>query len=950
MRMLNSHVTVHRWICLLVMVLSFVQPAEVKSKTLLTLPARMMEGVLDNGMRYILMPGETSSHNLEMRLVMRVGSLQETQRQRGCAHFLEHLAFEGTKHFPNRTMIQAFEAQGMKYGRDINAFTGFDRTIYSLSLPITSAQQRSEILQLALHSASDWLGAIDISKSHVENEKGTIIEELRSYTLSDDFYALKIGTGRYSKRMPLGSEQEIKAVTPKALLQYYNKWYKPHNATIIIVGDVDVKEAKHLISTTLGHLPYTNKQTPPPTYPLTYSKGINYMVLTDSLQTTQKIDWIIPHVMPFTTNLHNMLERKRMAIVCSLLNNRLKESGTRCEVYDSWYLANKNHFTFSFSSTHNSTLLQSIRAASAECRRIVKQGICSIELQHLIKKQQEKIIIEKKDKTATEICDDLIDYVIFGERRIYSNQEANQLKVLLSKTTSKDIVKRLSFLLKQMRKSSLIAYNSHSDNSLSKQAIIQAWQQGQRQNMERYTFHPLHPSSPSAAIQRPEWDLKTYKIAKGAITKQNYHEKLGVTDIKLSNGIRLLLKPTNTADSTIYSAWIGRGGMADLTTLQQKRYYDAIAYVDLGGIQGLPNDTLSDIMMQKSLSMALGVDQYWHQLLASGPVCNSSSLFRLIREKIMHPGLDYPLFENLKQSEIANNGKETLLQRMMKRDINRLIDICIDSLVGNGRDKTFLMNKTDWQQLNLDTLATYYKRTFGDLRNTTIILTGGFDLTKMIPQAVAIFSEMPQQDAMPLDNRPISLPHNEVRKVFIDNDSHQKGTLYMVLPFNYHPGLRTSLCMKLMRDLLQECVIDILREKLHIVYSPYVDLFYDGYPQQRAYLQLTIDAEKNNLEKVEQTLCNIVTQFRDTAVSTANLDKMKRSFLVAKQQALSNDTPIEWKNALTLLIKNDESIADFNHYESILQQITAQEIQQMFKQHIKLNKRIVLINTDETNK
>ena len=909
-----------------------------------------VEGKLTNGLRYILVPTTNQSHKIEMRMIMRIGSLVEDEEQRGCAHFLEHLAFEGTKHFPNRTMIQAFEAQGMKYGRDINAFTGFDRTIYSLSLPITSAQQRSEILQLALHSASDWLGAIEISTSHVENEKGTIIEELRSYTLPDDFYTLKIGTGRYSKRMPLGSEQEIKAVTPKALLQYYNKWYKPHNATIIIVGDVDVKEAKHLISTTLGHLPKTNKQTTPPTYPLTYSKGTNYMVLTDSLQTTQKIDWIIPHVMPFTTNLHNMLERKRMDIVCSLLNTRLKESGTRCEVYDSWYLANKNHFTFSFSSTHNSTLLQSIRAASAECRRIVKQGICSIELQHLIKKQQEKMIVEKEDKTATEICDDLIDYVIFGERRIYSNQEANQLKVLLSKTTSKDIVKRLSFLLKQMRKSSLIAYNSHSDNSLSKQAIIQAWQQGQRQNMERYTFHPPHPSSPSAAIQRPEWDLKKYEIAKGAITKQNYHEKLGVTDIKLSNGIRLLLKPTNTADSTIYIAWIGRGGMADLTTLQQKRYYDAIAYVDLGGIQGLPNDTLSDIMMQKSLSMALGVDQYWHQLLASGPVCYSSSLFRLIREKIMHPGLDYPLFENLKQSEITNNGKETLLQRMMKRDTNRLIDICIDSLVGNGRDKTFLMNKADWQQLDLDTLATYYKRTFGDLRNTTIILAGGFDLTKIIPQAVAIFSEMPQQDAMPLDNRPISLPYNEVRKVFIDNDSHQKGTLYMVLPFNYHPGLRTSLCIKLMRDLLQERVIDILREKLHIVYSPYVDLFYDGYPQQRAYLQLTIDAEKNNLEKVEQTLCNIVTQFQDTAVSTANLEKMKRSFLVAKQQALSNDTPIEWKNALTLLIKNDESIADFNHYESILQQITAQEIQQMFKQYIKLNKRIVLIKTDETKK
>lgn len=925
---------------------TLISRAETIKRSALSTP--FIEGKLANGLRYILVQNSTPTHNIEMRMVMRVGSLVEDEQQKGCAHYLEHLAFEGTKHFPKRSMIQALQAHGMKYGRDINAFTGFDRTVYSLSLPITSMQQRSQILHLALRAANDWLTNIDLSENKVRNEQGVIIEELRSYMLPDEFYSLKIGTGRHSIRMPLGNENNIKAVNSCSLKRYYNKWYQPQNATIIIVGDINLSETQQLLISSLSNVASTNKQAAPFSYPLTYKQGVTYKILIDKLQNKQKVEWIIPYTMPFATNIKNRIECEQMKIVRALLDARLKAMGIHCDIYNTWYLADKYHFTLSFLSPSNSTLLQNISAVAAECKRIIKQGICSPELKLIIKQQQKKIGVECNNKTSNEICEDLTDYVLHGEQRISTEQQAKYIKEKLAKTTPHDIVKKLKFLLKQMQQHSLIAYTANGYNALTQQDIVNAWKQGEKTKLDKYIFKQPLIASKTVPIQCPVWNKKACLSKRNAIISRQYYKNIGVTDLQLSNGMRLLLRPTNTADSMVHVSWIGRGGYADLTLQQQKRYHDAVGYVDMGGIENISTDTLAAIMLQNNLSMAVGIDQYWHQLLASSPKNNSETLFYLIREKLTHPALDFAAFESLKQSEIENCGKETLLQRLIKRDTDRMISACIDSLVGSGTNLDLFMSKADWQQLHLDTLASYYKRTFGDVLHTTLIITGGFDIEKIISGVISIFSDMPQQTRLPLNNQPTTLPHNKVFKVFVDGDMGNKATLYMVYPFNYKPSLKTSLCIKLMRDLLQEQVINVLREKMHIVYSPYVDLYYNGYPQQRAYIQLTIDTKKENIKVVEQQINRILTQLQNQTVSIELLNKLKQSFVVTKQQALSNDTPIEWKNALTSLIKNQEEVKDFDHYYDILQQITPQEIQLLFKQYININKPILLIKTNET--
>ena len=212
---------------------AFAQPS-LSGDRLISLPRGTVEGKLQNGLRYIILPNALPRHCVEVRMVMDVGSLQEEDDQRGGAHFLEHSAFIGTKHFPNRSLIDYFEGHGMKFGRDINAFTGFDRTIYWLSLPYYS--DHTELLDSTFLALHDWLSEIEFDDARVKKERGVIVEELRGYQQNDDFYRLKMGHNRYSERIPLGTEHNINSIDSDRLKAFISDGTTPLMLPYLLLG------------------------------------------------------------------------------------------------------------------------------------------------------------------------------------------------------------------------------------------------------------------------------------------------------------------------------------------------------------------------------------------------------------------------------------------------------------------------------------------------------------------------------------------------------------------------------------------------------------------------------------------------------------------------------------------------------------------------------------------
>ena len=922
--------------------------AGAKNSVPLSLPSGTIEGFLPNGLHYIIKQNDLPKHNVECRLVMNVGSINETIQQRGVAHFLEHMAFKGSEHFPNRSVIDYFERQGMKYGRDINAFTGFDRTIYWFTLPID--KYSTDIIDSTLLAVGDVLSSLHLEESRAKRERGIILEELRDYDAGDPFYSLKMGNSLYSLHMPLGRKEDIEAINRSTLCDFYNKWYSPMNATVIIVGDVDAVSVEKKIKAMLS--PVGNRETTIklPVIPMDYENGIHVMQLCDSLRHDIKLDLMIPHVTDKMESADDMSQKAIIDMIVDMMNNRMTAHGVKAMVADHWYLGDKNHFSFTTDGASKGNILAAVEAFSSELKALAKKGPSAEELQWAVNIRKSKTKVVPSKMLSTEWIDNFIDYAILGDRKIYTDVDLLQVKSLLDGTTVAQVKAKAKELLGCAEKVMLAGIdNDGSDGGkITSSDIKKAWNSGKSSQAKLFILQKEEPVVNESSVEIPQLLLATHPYNDNMIIKETHYKEVGIDEIVLANGLRLLFKPTVDDDESMSIMAVGRGGIADVPDSLYNHFKDAVAYVDMGGIATIDHDTLSSVMVDRGIMMNVGIENYWHQAMATSAPKDAQVMMNILYEKFHHPGKDKESFDISVQDELDSYGKETTLGQMMKRDQARVINNTVDSLFGNAVKAQFIpYTKDDIRRLNLDDMTVFYKRLFTNPSGLTLIVTGNYPVDSIRRMAVATFSRMKAPEKpLPLRNEEFSLPKKGATLTFPSDDS-TKAVCNLVFANNYEPSLKNTLMFKLMRDIMQKRVLAVLREHLNIVYSPFVDAQYHGTPQDVCMFRLFIDVANSNYPVMLNEMKKIVEELRTQPVDNSELEKIKRSFIVTKRQALTDVAPAEWKRCLTELIKNGETVADYNNYDDILHGITPQDVLEGFKKYVDFNKLVVLVQKDE---
>ncbi len=916
----------------------------------LSLPSGTIEGFLPNGLHYIIKQNDLPRHNVECRLVMNVGAINETDKQRGVAHFLEHMAFKGSEHFPNRSVIDYFERQGMKYGRDINAFTGFDRTIYWFTLPID--KYSTDIIDSTLLAVGDVLSSLHLEESRAKRERGIILEELRDYDAGDPFYSLKMGNSLYSLHMPLGRKEDIEAINRSTLCDFYNKWYSPMNATVIIVGDVDAVSVEKKIKAMLS--PVGNRETTIklPVIPMDYENGIHVMQLCDSLRHDIKLDLMIPHVTDKMESADDMSQKAIIDMIVDMMNNRMTAHGVKAMVADHWYLGDKNHFSFTTDGASKGNILAAVEAFSSELKALAKKGPSAEELQWAVNIRKSKTKVVPSKMVSTEWIDNFIDYAILGDRKIYTDADLQQVKSLLDGTTVAQVKAKAKELLGCAEKVMLAGIdNDGSDGGkITSSDIKKAWNSGKSSQAKLFVLQKEEPVVNESSVEIPQLLLATHPYNDNMIIKETHYKEVGIDEIVLANGLRLLLKPTVDDDESMSIMAVGRGGIADVPDSLYNHFKDAVAYVDMGGIATIDHDTLSSVMVERGIMMNVGIENYWHQAMATSAPKDAQVMMNILYEKFHHPGKDKESFDISVQDELDSYGKETTLGQMMKRDQGRMINNTVDSLFGNAVKAQYIpYTKDDIRKLNLDDMTDFYKKVFTDPSQLTLIVTGNFNVDSIRRMAVATFSRMKAPEKpLALRNEEFSLPKKGATLTFPSDDS-TKAVCNLVFANNYEPSLKNTLMFKLMRDIMQKRVLAVLREHLNIVYSPFVDAQYHGTPQDVCMFRLFIDVANSNYPVMLNEMKKIVEELRTQPVDNSELEKIKRSFIVTKRQALTDVAPAEWKRCLTELIKNGETVADYNNYDDILHGITPQDVLEGFRKYVDFNKLVVLVQKDEKN-
>ena len=203
---------------------------------------------LPNGLKYYIKKNIRPEKRMDIRLVVNAGSILEDSDQVGLAHFTEHMAFNGTKHFEKNKLISYLQSMGIKFGPEINAYTGFDETVYILQLPTDSASLKEKGFEIL----SDWAQNISFDSTEIEKERGVIIEEWRlgrgaEQRMMDKYFPVLFYNSKYANRLPIGTKESLESFKRNQITRFYSKWYRPNNMAIVAVGDFDVNEIENLI-------------------------------------------------------------------------------------------------------------------------------------------------------------------------------------------------------------------------------------------------------------------------------------------------------------------------------------------------------------------------------------------------------------------------------------------------------------------------------------------------------------------------------------------------------------------------------------------------------------------------------------------------------------------------------------------------------------------------------
>jgi len=318
----------------------------------------------------------------------------------------------------------------------------------------------------------------------------------------------------------------------------------------------------------------------------------------------------------------------------------------------------------------------------------------------------------------------------------------------------------------------------------------------------------------------------------------------------------------------------------------------------------------------------------------------------------------YDEFEEIRQSmlEDENSEEESVLSKMLNRASDRQLLIRMDELMDNTIDYSAAYEGVadkkqaridNIKKMSLDSMAAFYKELYGRTDRSVYIICGNFKPDSIARSFASVFSRLPYSQASAYDKIPdLKLPDQVITQRFTNENPTQTAFDYLFFG-RYKPGLRNSLVLKIMSNLLRNHTITELREHRALVYSPYVILQYEGLPRGYFYYDINSSSDNDNMPQVHEAMMHVLNDLRTNLISNTELDAIKQGCIVARREALSPSATSMWRQTLTGLIKNGESMADFENYESIINSITAEEIRESFRSLINPDLFVLLYLSDK---
>ena len=779
-------------------------------------------GKLDNGLTYYIRHNNWPENRADFYIAQRVGAIQEEESQRGLAHFLEHMCFNGTKHFPGNGVIRFCESIGVQFGRDLNAYTSIDQTVYNISNVPTTRQSALDSCLLIL---SDWSGALTLDPKEIDEERGVIHEEWRLRTSASsrmferNLPALYPGS-KYGVRYPIGLMSVIDNFKYKEIEDYYHKWYHPRNQAIVVVGNVDVDhteaEIKKLFSgfkSPENAAPIVDEQVPDNAEPIV-------IIDKDKEQETTEIDLMIKHdVYPDSLKhdvsylFYNYAKNAAM----SMLQDRLREKSLDADCpyvsasnsYGQFIFAKtKEAFSLSVSPKEMSKAAESLKAAYIEALRAAKFGFTATEyarFQESYLSSLDKVYSNKDKRYNSQLYRPYVDNFLENEPMPsidFTYPVMKQMVPMIPVEAINEIMKEL--VPENDSNLIVLAFCNEAEGNVypTKDQLLGAVKTARTADITAYVDNvknePLMTQMPKA----------------GTIKKEVKNDKLGYTTLTLSNGATVVLKKTDYKKDQVILSGRGFGGN---TLYGAKDYANLDMFDDVIDASGLGNFSATELqkaLAGKIANVSLSLGQLNTNIGGSSTPKDVETMLQLTYLYFTAINKDQKAYDNLmSQYEVQ------LKNRALNPDI-ALSDSISATMYGHN-PRVAPMTSDRLKDVSYDRILQIAKERTADAKAWTFVIVGNYDEANIRQLICQYLGALPKSKAKIVKGkRELNPVNGEVKNIFERKQETPKSTAYMIwhnetMPFS----LKNAICADIAGQVLSMEYLEKIREKESAAYS-----------------------------------------------------------------------------------------------------------------------------------
>lgn len=873
-----------RNIYIILICISFTASATNNSPKEIPLDSEVRYGILENGLTYYIRHNEEPKERASFYLVQNVGAILENDNQNGLAHFLEHMAFNGLGHFKGKEMLNYLEKNGVAFGREINAYTDVDETVYNISNVPTANPNLIDSTLLILY---DWCNNLLLDDSEIDAERGVIVEEWRTrrnarFRMNNKELSALYYDSKYSKRDVIGDLEVIKGFDYQTIKDFYHDWYRTDLQAVVVVGDIDVDRIEAIIKERFSKIEAIENPKERKVFEIPNNEKPRYALVTDKEAQYSNVKFVFKNESINAEELGDSYLREMhvRSLFTKMIGNRLNEPlhtdnppflGAMAYIMPAYRTSDD----YSLLIMHSEgKALEALKASIAIMEQARDYGFTQTELDRaktsLLSRSENDF--KTKDEVGNDsYAKDYKEHYLTGQPIPGIEYEYNYVKEVLPQITLEEIngVAKKYLVDKNM----LITVSGPEKEGLA---------------------HPTKGEILNIINDIKNADLKPYEDSfiaksllpeipqKGYIVKRKVIEKLGAEELLLSNGIKVFIKQSDLNKESIVLNAHSWGGYSVLPNNQMANAKFFGSFIGSYGLSEFSSMDLGKLLDGKNTSVSTKLGELSESVSGSTMPKDIETMFQLVYLKFTAPRFDEKMYKS-KYSRLKSYAES------YGNDVDHAFKDSITLIMSDHHPRVLTMNKNILDNVSFEEINKIYKERFGNPGDFTFIISGDFEMETLNNLIETYIASLPVTDEKEsyVDNK-IKSPKDDVVNHFKLPMDTPKSSVYVNFHKEYKYSLKDEIQLYIIAKLLSKRYLEEIREKEGGTYGVGVKSSFKDHPYDELKLRLAFDCDPEKAEKLKTIALNEIDKLLAGEIVATDLEEIKQSINKSGKERLND--------------------------------------------------------------